>query len=396
MNVVFMSPHFPQFFWMFCDRLKKNGANVLGIADCPYDNLDQKVKDSLTEYYYVQSMEDYDQVYRAVAYFSFKYGKIDWLESNNEYWLEQDARLRTDFHITTGEQYENIGRIKHKSAMKKYYAEAGVPTARIHKVTDWNAAKEFLGLVGYPVVVKPDAGIGACDTYKLNNDDDLANFFNNHPPVPYVMEEFIDGDIVSYEAILDNESNPLVESCTFWPSSIMNIVTDQLDLAYQVPAYVPENLRDAGRRTVRAFGVKSRFVHLEFFKLRHDKPGLGNAGDIVGLEVNMRPPGGVTPDMMNFAHSADFFQMWADMVTTNSRVQPDSNNHRFCAYAGRRDQFEYVHSDDEIWQVYRSRIMKHERVPELMVPQLGNRFFVAVFDTEEEAKAYMQFVTERR
>ena len=341
-------------------------------------------------------MEDYDQVYRAVAYFSFKYGKIDWLESNNEYWLEQDARLRTDFHITTGEQYENIGRIKHKSAMKKYYAEAGVPTARIHKVTDWNAAKEFLGLVGYPVVVKPDAGIGACDTYKLNNDDDLANFFNNHPPVPYVMEEFIDGDIVSYEAILDNESNPLVESCTFWPSSIMNIVTDQLDLAYQVPAYVPENLRDAGRRTVRAFGVKSRFVHLEFFKLRHDKPGLGNAGDIVGLEVNMRPPGGVTPDMMNFAHSADFFQMWADMVTTNSRVQPDSNNHRFCAYAGRRDQFEYVHSDDEIWQVYGSRIMKHERVPELMVPQLGNRFFVAVFDTEEEAKAYMQFVTERR
>ena len=67
MNVVFMSPHFPQFFWMFCDRLKKNGANVLGIADCPYDNLDQKVKDSLTEYYYVQSMEDYDLDYRAVA-----------------------------------------------------------------------------------------------------------------------------------------------------------------------------------------------------------------------------------------------------------------------------------------------------------------------------------------
>ena len=44
----------------------------------------------------VDDMEDYGQMFRAVAFFSFKYGKIDWLESNNEYWLEQDARLRTD------------------------------------------------------------------------------------------------------------------------------------------------------------------------------------------------------------------------------------------------------------------------------------------------------------
>ena len=89
---------------MFPDRLKKNGVNVLGIADCPYEQLDEKVRNALTEYYRVDNMEDYDQMYRAVAYFTFKYGKIDWLESNNEYWLEQDARLRTDFHITTGEQ----------------------------------------------------------------------------------------------------------------------------------------------------------------------------------------------------------------------------------------------------------------------------------------------------
>ena len=41
---------------------------------------------------------------RAMGYFTFKYGKIDWLESNNEFWLEQDAALRTDFNITTGAQ----------------------------------------------------------------------------------------------------------------------------------------------------------------------------------------------------------------------------------------------------------------------------------------------------
>ena len=39
-----------------------------------------------------------------MAFFAFKYGRIDWLESNNEYWLEKDARLRTDFNIKSGFQ----------------------------------------------------------------------------------------------------------------------------------------------------------------------------------------------------------------------------------------------------------------------------------------------------
>ncbi|MFQ7537546.1 MAG: hypothetical protein ACLRL6_09515 [Clostridium sp.] len=38
----------------------------------------------------------------AVAWFTYKHGKIDWIESNNEYWLRQDAALRRDFHVETG------------------------------------------------------------------------------------------------------------------------------------------------------------------------------------------------------------------------------------------------------------------------------------------------------
>ncbi len=135
MNFVFISPQFPKHYWNFCDRLHKNGVNVLGIGDTPFENLQTELKNSLTEYYFVENLQDYEKVFKAVAFFSFKYGKIDWLESNNEFWLEQDAKLRTEFHITTGEQFENIGRIKNKSAMKKYYALANVPTARLHKIT---------------------------------------------------------------------------------------------------------------------------------------------------------------------------------------------------------------------------------------------------------------------
>ena len=102
MNFVFISPNFPDGYKYFCDRLNRNNVRVLGIGDAPYDSLDDMLKSALTEYYKVDSLEDYDKVYRAVAFFAFKYGRIDWLESNNEYWLNQDARLRKDFHITTG------------------------------------------------------------------------------------------------------------------------------------------------------------------------------------------------------------------------------------------------------------------------------------------------------
>ena len=117
-NFVFISPNFPTNYWQFCKELKDNGLNVLGIGEAPYDELSENLKNSLNEYYKVGSLENYDEVYRAVAFFTFKYGRIDWLESNNEYWLERDAALRTEFNITTGQQTADMERIKHKSAMK--------------------------------------------------------------------------------------------------------------------------------------------------------------------------------------------------------------------------------------------------------------------------------------
>ena len=101
----------------------------------------------------MDSLQDYNQVFRAVAFFSFKYGKIDWIESLNEFWLEQDARLRTDFNVTTGIRADRISFIKEKSLMKKLYLDAGIPTARQHVVSTREAGRAFIELVGYPVIV---------------------------------------------------------------------------------------------------------------------------------------------------------------------------------------------------------------------------------------------------
>ncbi len=112
MNFVFISPEFPKNFFNFCKELKNRGVNVLGVGSNFYDDLPDELKDSLTDYYRVNNMEWYDDVYRAVAYFASKYGKIDYIESNNEYWLELDAHLRTDFNVNTGKKDDEINFFK--------------------------------------------------------------------------------------------------------------------------------------------------------------------------------------------------------------------------------------------------------------------------------------------
>ena len=391
MNFIFISPHFPHTYWQFCDRLKRNGVNVLGIGDAPYDGLEGPLKAALTEYYRVDNLEDYDQVYRAVAFFAFKYGRIDWIESMNEYWLTQDARLRTDFNITTGIRSDRIDFIKEKSLMKKLYLEAGIPTARQHIVTTREAGRAFTREVGYPVIVKPNIGVGATNTWKLESDADLERFYDALPAAPYVMEEFIEGDICSYDAILDSHCEPLFESMTWWPP-VMDIVVKDLDLMYYTCPEVPEGLRALGRRTVKAFGVDRRFVHLEFFRLNVARKGLGNVGDFVALEVNMRPAGGYTPDMMDFAHSTDVYQIYADMVAFDQRRVPESHEHFYCVYASRKDGHTYARTHEDIMARYGADMMMQEEMPPMNWPQMGRYMYTARLRTYEEAMAFIDWV----
>lgn len=397
MNFIFISPHFPHTYWEFCHRLKQNGVQVLGIADAPYDLLHNGLKEVLTEYYRVNSLENYDEVYRAVAYFAFRYGRIDWIESNNEYWLEQDARLRTDFNVTTGLQTDRIHSIKEKSEMKKYYAKDNIPTARqIHAAEGIDAVRDFAKLTGYPIIAKPDVGVGASGTHKIENDKQLQTFYETESDYNnYVVEEFITGEICSYDAIIDVNGSPIFESMTVWPPSIMDIVNLKLDLSYYVDKYIPDSLRELGRRTVKAFGIWNRFVHLEFFRLDDNRDGLGKKGDFVALEVNMRPAGGYTPDMINFAHSTDVYKIWADMVSFGeSRTQ--QGQQQYCAFASRRDIYTYVHSHEDVLSRYCDNIVMCERMPELFSAAMGQQMYTVRLQTIEDVNDFVKFVHDKK
>ena len=387
-NFIFISPNFPTNYWQFCKHLKDNGLNVLGIGDQPYNELLPELKSSLTEYYKVRSMENYDEVYRAVAFFISRYGRIDWLESNNEYWLERDAMLRTDFHITSGFQVEDMARIKYKSGMKPYYQAAGIPTARYHIVDDFDGCRKFIDEVNWPVIVKPDNGVGASHTYKLSSDDDLRSFLREmDPSVRYIMEEFITAEVNSYDAIIDSHGEPIFETGNVTPNSIMDVVNNGDNSIYYIVKELPEDTRRAGRATVKSFGVKSRFVHFEFFRLTADHPHMGKKGDVVALEVNMRPCGGFSPDMMNYANSTDVYKIWADMIAFDSTQKPCGEK-RFCAFAGRRDGKNFRLTHDQLLSKYASQMRMVTRIPDALAGAMGNQMYVAVFPTEEEMQAF--------
>ena len=391
-NVVFISPNFPTNYWQFCRELKKNGMNVLGIGDQPYEELNPELKENLHEYYKVSNLENYDEVYRGVAFLIFKYGPIDWLESNNEYWLERDARLRTAFHITSGFQEEDIPRIKYKSKMKEYYRNVGISTARYYLVEDREGCLEFIQKVGYPVVVKPDNGVGASQTYKLSSDEELDDFLEKKTPgVSYIMEEFVCAEVNSYDAIIDSHGEPLFETGNVTPMSIMDIVNNQDNSIYYILKELPSDTRQAGRATVKSFGVKSRFVHFEFFRLLKDQKGLGTKGSIIALEVNMRPCGGFTPDMIDFAHSTNVYKIWADMVAFD-KTEIESGPHAYCAYAGRRDGKNFLLNDSQVAEKYGNRLKMNQRIPEVLAGAMGNQMFVALFDTKEEMDLFYQDV----
>ena len=393
-NFIFISPNFPESYWKFCAELKNNGLRVLGIGDCPYDQLKQELRDSLHEYYKVDSLESYDEVFRAVAFFTYKYGKIDWLESNNEYWLMRDAQLRTEFHITSGFMREDMDRIKYKSAMKAYYKKAGLPTARYHLVEGYEDAAEFANTVGYPVVVKPDNGVGASSTYRLRNDDELRFFIDTKDDNIYIMEEYVNGHVETFDAIIDADGHAIFESGNVTPNSIMDVVNNNEDSIYYIVKELAPDIRDAGLRTVAAFGVKSRFVHLEFFVLDQDQEGLGKKGDVLGLEVNMRPCGGYTPDMYNFAYETDVYKIWADMIAFNRCTLPMDRSHHFCAFIGRRDGRGYAMDHNAIMAKYGHCMMMHGRIPDALSGAMGNDMYIANLDTEDQLHQFYRDLME--
>jgi hypothetical protein len=364
MNFIFFSVHFPEFNTEFSFHLKEFGVNVLGIGDRNFDELNDKLKASLSDYYEIQDMGDYDEILRAVGYFTHKYGKIDRFESLNEYWLELEAGIRTDFNID-GMKIDGIDDYRRKSRMKHFFKESGVKTIAYIDHLNKTNLKAFASSVGYPFIVKPDKGSGASMTFKISNVKDIDQFVEMIPDeVDFIAEEFIDGSIVTYDGLVDHEGKILFESSTIYEQSIMDVVNFDDHVYYISLVKVPDDVQKAGRKIIKAFNAREKFFHIELFRSRKNE-------EIIALEVNMRPPGAWMTDAINFSYDMDIYREWACMVA-NGCVSGHFRGKYFTAYASRKDHKSYKLNHEAVLELVNGKMVKHSPIEPIFSRAMGN------------------------
>ncbi|MDP2237839.1 MAG: ATP-grasp domain-containing protein [Bacteroidales bacterium] len=383
MNYIHFSPYFPPNYIQFSRALKEAGARVLGLGDTPYDSLPESLKGWMDEYYKVDDLHNYDQLLRGVGYLTHKFGKIDGIDSHNEYWLETEAKLRTDFNID-GIKTDRLARIKHKSEMKKIYQEAGLNVARGKVLNQLDEGLAFVKEVGYPVVAKPNAGVGAVNTYKIRNEEELRAYFENTPEIDYIFEEFISGTIYSFDGLVDKNGDLLFFSALKNERGVMETVNEDTHIYIVSLKEIPAELEAAGRAVAKAFDLKARFFHFEFFK----EDGTGR---LVALEVNMRPPGGFTTDMWNFASDIDIYKVWAEMIVNNKTDFEFERKYHVC-FVGRKMKNPYAHSTEEIVERYGDLIPFHGKLDKAFSQAMGDYCYLVRTETEEKIYEIQRFI----
>lgn len=339
---------------------------VLGLGDDPYEALRDELKSGLTEYYKVSDLHNYDELVRAMGYFTHRYGKLDHLDSHNEYWLETEARLRTDFNID-GIDSRHIERVKRKSEMKQLFVKAGLKPARGRICRTPEELKAFIAEVGYPVVAKPDIGVGAAKTFKLLSEADMPHFWAEKYRVDYIVEEYVAGQIVTYDGLTDADGNVVFTSSLRYSNGVMEVVNADLDIYYYTVRDIEPKLEKAGKAVLKAFDLVSRFFHIEFF--------FAENGDVIPLEINIRPPGGLTINMMNYTFDADIYSTWAKLIATGKTESPGTRNH-FVNYVGRKDRILYRLSHHQVLEQFGHLMLHHERLDDVFSLALGNHGYL--------------------
>ena len=148
---------------------------------------------------------------------------------------------------------------------------------------------------------------------------------------------------------------------------IMEVVNEDTDVWYHAARDLEPDLVDAGRRVVRAFDLRERFFHIEFFR-RPDR-------SLLALEVNVRPPGGLTVDMWNYQNDANLYRAWADLLV-HGNVRQRFERAYVVAYVGRKDRYRYALPLPEILSRYHSLLVHHEPVNDVFSAALGNYGFI--------------------
>ena len=381
MNYIVISPYYPQNFQQFTIELANQGINVLGIGQEPYDQLDQPLKDALTEYFRVENLENLDEVKRAVAFLFYKHGPIDRIESHNEYWLEQDAQLREQFNVF-GAKPKDLKKTKFKSEMKKLFKKAGVPVVPGQVVKTISGVDLAVNKLGLPLIAKPDNGVGAAATFKLETKEDVEHFKSEwNQETVYFFEKFVQsGEICTFDGLVDKDGN-IVFSTTFdYAHTPLDLMIYKMDNSYYVLKDMDPKLRAYGEAIVKVFGMKERFFHIEFFR---------DGDDYVAIEYNNRPAGGFTIDVYNFAHSIDLYKGYAAIVAgkdfPSTHLKP-----LFCLATSRRASTNYAYAEEELLEKYKDNFKVKKDMPAAFAELQGDFLYMLTTPSRDQMEQMIE------
>jgi biotin carboxylase len=309
MRVVFLAPSYPPEMQQYTRGLAEVGAEVYGVGDTPRSALPPQLRPYLHDYLQVPRLLDAaDVVERVVAWLHGR--AVDRVLANWEVAVETAALLRERLGIP-GMSSDAVRGFRDKQVMKDRVAAAGlrVPRAiRVRTVAETRAAADR---IGYPLVLKPIAGAGSADTYKIDDAVELDRVLDRMNHVREAScEEYVTGDeytfdtvsiagVPAFENIAQYLPKPIEARSNEWISPVIITLRDMA-----APHLHPGIA--LGRRVLGALGMGDGFTHMGWFRTAD--------GEAVFGEIGCRPGGAFLVDQMNYTCDIDLFREWARAV----------------------------------------------------------------------------------
>ncbi|MDP2306032.1 MAG: ATP-grasp domain-containing protein [Pseudomonadota bacterium] len=310
MKVLFLSPNYPLEMQDFTRGLAEVGADVVGIGDTPRDGLSPKVKSHLAGYLQVP-LQNPEAVLTAVRATGVRFDRVECLW---EPFVELAAWLRERLGVP-GMTLDTARAFRDKELMKQRVEAAGLRVPHHTRANTreevWAAAERF----GFPLILKPIAGAGSADTFRVDDAKELEVALARTAHVPEVsVEEFVDGEEFTFDTVcIDGKPayaniaqyhpRPLQARSNEWISPIVVTIRDMW-----APAYKPGI--ELGLGVLRALNMGTGFTHMEWYKKAN--------GEVVFGEIGARSAGGHLVDQMNWTGDIDLYREWARAVCWKS------------------------------------------------------------------------------